>query len=81
MYLRRNIERITKTDEKGGSVLLWKYEEAEVTQEEYEKYDTIATELLQSEISLLESKQTEQNSVTNANIEYLAMMTGIELEV
>ncbi len=81
VYLRRNIERITKTDEKGGSVLLWKYEEAEVTQEEYEKYDTIATELLQSEISLLESKQSEQNSVTNANIEYLAMMAGIELEV
>lgn len=81
VYLRRNIERITQTDEKGGSVLLWRYEEAEVTQKEYEQYDTIATDLLQSEINNLDSKQTKQNLVIQANMEYLAMMSGTELEV
>lgn len=79
-YLRRNIQQIVRTDERGNSTLLWQYEEAIVTQNEFESYDTIATELFQAELSDFESAQAEHNAAMQANIEYIAMMTDVDLE-
>ena len=38
VYLRRNIEEVTETDEQGVAVTHWHYEEAELTTDEYEEY-------------------------------------------
>lgn len=80
VYLHRNIERITQTED-GGAVHLWQYDEAVVTHEDYEKDPNIATEVLQAEIDRLETKLENQNLTNQANVEYIAMMSGIELEV
>lgn len=87
VYLRQNIERITQTDENGVSVDLWQYDEAIVTQEEYAPYDTLATELIQERVSAIETAQEKKNAElqamieeTQANTEYIAMMTGTDLE-
>lgn len=79
VYLRRNIERITKTDER-GSVLLWQYDEAVVTQEEYAQYDTVVMEIVQAELDNLASEQEKKTATMQANIEYIAMMADIDLE-
>lgn len=80
VYLRRNIERITRTDEQGGGVSLWQYDEAVVTQEEYAQYDTVVMEIVQAELNNLASEQAKQNAAMLANIEYIAMMADIDLE-
>lgn len=80
MYLRKNIESVTRTDESGVSVTLWQYDEAIVTQEEYAPYDTLATELIQERISEVESAQEQKNVELRANMEYIAMMADIDLE-
>lgn len=87
VYLRQNIERITRTDENGGSVELWQYDEAIVTQEDYAQYDTFATELIQERVSAIEAAQEKKNTEMQAmiaeiqaNNEYIAMMTGTDLE-
>lgn len=61
-------------------MLLWQYDEAIVTQEEYAPYDTLATELIQEQLNALEASQEKKNVEMQANIEYLAMMTGTDLE-
>ncbi|MFV0552916.1 MAG: hypothetical protein ACK5L6_13500 [Anaerorhabdus sp.] len=38
VYLRRNIQRITKEDGMGNSVSLWQYEEACISFADFEKY-------------------------------------------
>lgn len=87
VYLRKNIESITRTDENGNSVTLWQYDEALVTHEEYAPYDTLATELIQERVSDLESAQEKKNEAMQAQIdaaqannEYIAMMQDIDLE-
>lgn len=60
VYIRKNIQRISKEDnQSGNTVELWQYDEAELTPDEYKRY------------------QIEHNT---ANIEYIAMMSDIELE-
>ena len=80
MYLRRNFQRITRTDENSGKVVLWQYEEAKVTQEEYAQYDTVVMEIVQVELDSMASEQAEHNAAMLANIEYIAMMADIDLE-
>lgn len=82
VYLRRNIERITKEDTQGEQpVQLWKYEEAAVLQEEYAQYDTVVMEIVRAELSDFASVQAEQTAIMQANIEYIAMMADVDLEV
>ncbi len=80
VYLHRNIHQIDKTDDKGETVQLWQYEEAKITQEEYSQYNNVVTELLQTELSDLKSSQAQTNAYMQANIEYIAMMSDIDLE-
>ena len=80
VYLRRNFQRITRTDENSGKVVLWQYEEAKVTQEEYAQYDTVVMEIVQAELDSMASEQAEHNAAMLANIEYIAMMADIDLE-
>jgi len=63
VYLRRNVERITKEDADGKSVQLWKYEEAAVPQEEYAPYDTVVMEIVRAEIDAI---ATEQKTINKA---------------
>lgn len=80
VYLRRNFQRITRTNENSGTVVLWQYEEAKVTQEEYAQYDTVVMEIVQAELDSMASEQAEHNAAMLANIEYIAMMADIDLE-
>ena len=59
VYLRKNIEQITKEDESGEEYTVWSYDEAKLTHEDYALY------------------LGEDNS---AKIEYVAMMTDVDLE-
>lgn len=64
IYQRRNIQKVT-VENNDSSTELWQYEERELTIEEYNKLN-------------IQLKQTvEQN---RADIDFLAAMTGIDLE-
>ena len=45
VYLRRNITQVTITPEYGETVKVWRYEEAELTREEYAEYEKLLDEL------------------------------------
>lgn len=78
VYMRRNIHRVVVQQDSNPPVVLWEYEEAVISQEEYAKYDNFATELLQDEITAQAKAQAETNAAIQADIEYLFMMTDIE---
>lgn len=80
VYLRRNIERITKEESQGNQVQLWQYEEAAIPQDEYAPYDTVVMEIVQAELSNFAKVQSEQTAIMQANIEYIAMMADVDLE-
>lgn len=66
VFVRRNIKRVTVTyDEE--SVEMWEYEEAKVSVQEFTEYFTQNT---------VDTQETQQ-----AQIDYIAMMSDIDLEV
>ena len=68
VYLRRNIVENIKTDEKSGKeTVFYEYEEAKLTKEEYQEY------LKELEIIDIQKQR--------ADIDYIALMSGIDLEV
>ena len=80
VYLRRNIEKITREDTQEKPVQLWQYEEAAIPQDEYAPYDTVVMEIVQAELSNFAMVQAEQAAIMQANIEYIAMMADVDLE-
>ena len=68
VYLRQNIVENIKTDEMSGEeTVFYEYEEAKLTKVEYQEY------LKQLEIIDIHTQR--------ADIDYIALMSGIELEV
>lgn len=68
VYLRRNIVSSIKKDENDGSATtIYTYEEAKLTKEEYDRY--------LAELSIKDIQQQR------ADIDYIALMLGINLEV
>ena len=68
VYLRQNIVENTKTDEMSGEeTVFYEYEEAKLTKEEYQEY------LKELEIIDIQKQR--------ADIDYIALMSGIDLEV
>lgn len=75
VYLRRNVEQITKTDPMSEEeITLWSYEEAVLTLDEYEQYKSEAAALLTSKvtddnISLMEAivESYEQSMIAQEN--------------
>ena len=68
VYLRQNIVESKKTDEMSGEeTVFYEYEEAKLTKEEYQEY------LKQLEIIDIQKQR--------ADIDYIALMSGIDLEV
>ena len=68
VYLRRNIVSSIEKDENDGSATtIYTYEEAKLTKEEYDKY-----------LAELSIKDIQQQI---ADIDYIALMLGIDLEV
>ena len=66
VYIRKNItEKITKDEETGGASTLYEYEEAKLTKEEYQTY--------LAELSVRDIQQQR------ADIDYILMMTGLEV--
>lgn len=63
VYLRRNVKRITQTDENGESVQMWEYEEREMTVAEYSdmlaSLETPATKMIMQSLSALELSMEE----------------------
>ena len=68
VYLRQNIVENIKTDEMSGEeTVFYEYEEAKLTKQEYQEY------LKQLEIIDIQKQR--------ADIDYIALMSGIDLEV
>ena len=68
VYLRQNIVENIKTDEMSGEEsVFYEYEEAKLTKEEYQEY------LKELEIIDIQKQR--------ADIDYIALMSGIDLEV
>ena len=68
VYLRQNIVENKKTDEMSGEeTVFYEYEEAKLTKEEYQEY------LKELEIIDIQKQR--------ADIDYIALMSGIDLEV
>ena len=68
VYLRQNIIENKKTDEMSGEqTVFYEYEEAKLTKEEYKEY------LKELEIIDIQKQR--------ADIDYIAIMSGIDLEV
>lgn len=68
VYLRRNIvSSIEKDGNDGSATTIYTYEEAKLTKEEYDKY--------LAELSIKDIQQQR------ADIDYIALMLGIDLEV
>ena len=67
VYLRQNIVENIKTDEMSGEeTVFYEYEEAKLTKEEYQEY------LKELEIIDIQKQR--------ADIDYIALMSGIDLE-
>ena len=68
VYIRQNIVENIKTDEMSGKeTVFYEYEEAKLTKEEYKEY------LKELEIIDIQKQR--------ADIDYIALMSGIDLEV
>ena len=68
VYLRQNIIENIKTDEMSGEeTVFYEYEEAKLTKQEYQEY------LKELEIIDIQKQR--------ADIDYIALMSGIDLEV
>ena len=68
VYLRQNIVENIKTDEMSGEeTVFYEYEEAKLTKQEYQEY------LKELEIIDIQKQR--------ADIDYIAIMSGIDLEV
>lgn len=68
VYLRKNITEISRVDENTNeSIYFYEYDEAKLTPEQYERY--------LKELSIIDVQQQR------ADIDYIALMTGIDLEV
>ena len=68
VYIRQNIVENIKTDEMSGKeTVFYEYEEAKLTKEEYQEY------LKELEIIDIQKQR--------ADIDYIAIMSGIDLEV
>ena len=68
VYIRKNIVENIKTDEMSGEeTTFYEYEEAKLTKEEYQEY------LKELEIIDIQKQR--------ADIDYIALMSGIDLEV
>ena len=68
VYLRQNIVENIKTDEiSGEETVFYEYDEAKLTKEEYQEY------LKELEIIDIQKQR--------ADIDYIALMSGIDLEV
>lgn len=68
VYLRQNIVENIKTDEKSEEeTVFYEYEEAKLTKQEYQEY------LKELEIIDIQKQR--------ADIDYIALMSGIDLEV
>ena len=68
VYLRHNIVENIKTDEMSGEeTVFYEYDEAKLTKEEYQEY------LKELEIIDIQKQR--------ADIDYIALMSGVDLEV
>lgn len=68
VYIRQNIIEVEKTNENDNSTaLFYEYDEAKLTKEEYQEY------LKELEIIDIQKQR--------ADIDYIALMSGIDLEV
>ena len=68
VYLRQNIVENIKTDKMSGKeTVFYEYEEAKLTKEEYQKY--------MKELEIIDIQKQR------ADIDYIALMSGIDLEV
>lgn len=68
VYLRQNVVEVNSKDEQSGEDRSYfEYDEAKITKSEYEEY--------LKELSILDIQQQR------ADIDYIALMTGIDLEV
>lgn len=68
VYLRKNIVEVERTNESDDtSIIFYEYDEVKLTREEYQEY--------LKELEIIDIQQQR------ADIDYIALMTGVDLEV
>ena len=83
VYLRRNIEQITRKDEQSGATIkLWAYEEAQLTLPEYEVYKTeaaaeLAAKVASDNLSLMDAVAESYELSAQVQESQLTIMTAI----
>lgn len=66
VYLRKNVTEEHREDEEGNSYIMYVYDGCKLTKEEYKQY--------LEELSIFDIEQQR------ADIDYIALMTGVDLE-
>ena len=59
VYLRKDIVQTTRTEEDGTEVIVWQYEEAEMTVEEFEEYEKLLVQAESPAITQLQQQISE----------------------
>lgn len=86
VYLRRNIEQFTRTEQDGNEVTLWGYDEAQLTPDEYAEYvrsaNSQAVETLMQMINDVSASQMESDVVNQSNHdEAMQLMNDVQADI
>jgi hypothetical protein len=86
VYLRRNIERTSRTEEEGNVVFFWSYEEAKLTHEEYEQYiketeDVTTAMMMQQFNDLVASQELSDITVEMNHEEEMQLLNDIQADI
>ena len=86
IYIRRNIERVEKEDDQGNSYEVWRYEEAQLTPEEFEWYqrevDSPALDMMMQQVNDLAANQELSDITTESNHEeQMQMLNDIQADI
>ena len=86
VYIRRDIERVTKEDEQGNTYEAWEYDEAQLNHEEYEWYkretDSPALDMMMQRVNDIEANQQIGDITVESNHEeQMQLLNDIQADI
>jgi len=86
VYLRKDIERDSRTEEDGNVVFFWRYTEAKLTHEEYEQYiketDDVTTAMMMQYFNDLQATQELSDITVEMNHEEeMQLLNDIQADI
>lgn len=82
VYLNRNVEQLTKTDDEGNEVTYWSCQRAQMSLDEYKEYEEASGIFTTPDFLSLQERLDEQEVVTAEialNTEYSACLQELSL--